>query len=105
MTMACARCHDHKYDPIASKDYDALYSVFNSCEQPDELPVIGQPPDKPRGTNSSARSRKRQLKKQAFRLESTDDLRKPQRLGEYLVLAQGHIATSRAAPSAARRES
>ncbi len=30
MTVACARCHDHKYDPIAQKDYYALAGVFAS---------------------------------------------------------------------------
>jgi hypothetical protein len=28
LTVACARCHDHKYDPISQKDYYALASVF-----------------------------------------------------------------------------
>jgi mono/diheme cytochrome c family protein len=28
LTVACARCHDHKYDPILSKDYYALAGVF-----------------------------------------------------------------------------
>jgi cytochrome c553 len=28
LTVACARCHDHKYDPIAAKDYYALSGVF-----------------------------------------------------------------------------
>ncbi len=30
MTVACARCHDHKFDPIATKDYYALAGVFAS---------------------------------------------------------------------------
>ncbi|HTM49056.1 MAG TPA: PSD1 and planctomycete cytochrome C domain-containing protein [Bryobacteraceae bacterium] len=30
MTVTCARCHDHKYDPISQKDYTALVGVFNS---------------------------------------------------------------------------
>jgi cytochrome c553 len=29
-TISCARCHDHKFDPIATKDYYALYSVLSS---------------------------------------------------------------------------
>jgi len=28
MTVTCARCHDHKYDPIPTKDYYSLYGVF-----------------------------------------------------------------------------
>lgn len=32
LTVACARCHDHKYDPIPSEDYYALAGVFASSE-------------------------------------------------------------------------
>lgn len=28
LTMACARCHDHKFDPLTARDYYALYGVF-----------------------------------------------------------------------------
>ncbi|HEV3006622.1 MAG TPA: DUF1553 domain-containing protein, partial [Pirellulales bacterium] len=37
LTVACARCHDHKYDPITQNDYYALAGVFastNYCEAP-----------------------------------------------------------------------
>jgi hypothetical protein len=33
LTVACARCHDHKYDPISAADYYALYGVFASSEE------------------------------------------------------------------------
>lgn len=34
LTVACARCHDHKFDPIPTSDYYALYGVFkNSAER------------------------------------------------------------------------
>jgi hypothetical protein len=32
LTVACARCHDHKYDPIPTKDYYSLYGVFHGCD-------------------------------------------------------------------------
>jgi hypothetical protein len=32
LTVACARCHDHKFDPILTKDYYSLASIFASTE-------------------------------------------------------------------------
>lgn len=32
LTVSCARCHDHKYDPIPQLDYYSLAGVFRSCE-------------------------------------------------------------------------
>lgn len=42
MTIGCARCHDHKYDPIPSTDYYSLYGVFNSSYEPEMPPLIGE---------------------------------------------------------------
>lgn len=33
LTLACARCHDHKYDPVTVEDYYSLASIFASCRQ------------------------------------------------------------------------
>ena len=33
VTMECARCHDHKYDPISQKDYFQMFAFFNSIEE------------------------------------------------------------------------
>jgi hypothetical protein len=34
LTVACARCHDHKFDPIPTADYYALYGIFKSTAYP-----------------------------------------------------------------------
>jgi hypothetical protein len=33
MTMACARCHNHKYDPISQRDYYKLFAMFNNIPE------------------------------------------------------------------------
>lgn len=41
LTVACARCHDHKFDPVPTKDYYSLYGVFASSHEPSEQPLLG----------------------------------------------------------------
>lgn len=43
LTVTCARCHDHKFDPIPTNDYYSLHGIFNSSDIPGELPVIQRP--------------------------------------------------------------
>ncbi len=91
LTVACARCHDHKYDPIPSKDYYAMYSVFNSSEEPKEMPIIGQPVDKSAVAAYDKKVQEVEAKKQAFRQEVLDDVRKRERLSEYLLFTKNHF--------------
>ena len=37
LTVACAQCHDHKYDPVTQKDYYALAGVFASTDLVDRM--------------------------------------------------------------------
>ena len=40
LTTSCARCHDHKFDPIPTADYYSLYGIFASSEEPYHRPRI-----------------------------------------------------------------
>ena len=40
LTVTCARCHDHKFDPVPQADYYSLYGVFRSCVEPTLRPLI-----------------------------------------------------------------
>lgn len=36
MTMGCAQCHDHKYDPLSQEEYYRLFAIFNQTEDSDK---------------------------------------------------------------------
>ncbi len=38
LTIGCARCHDHKFDPITQREYYQLFAFFDNCDEP-TLPV------------------------------------------------------------------
>src|SRR3712207_6703183 len=40
LTVTCARCHDHKYDPVPIEDYYSLYGVFDNSPEAKVLPVL-----------------------------------------------------------------
>ncbi len=46
LTMACAQCHNHKYDPVSQREYYEMFAVFNQTEDTGNLqtPVVEAPP-------------------------------------------------------------
>src|SRR6185437_4342865 len=48
LSVGCARCHDHKYDPIPSEDYYRLAAVFTTTirSEVEVVPGPGRPPTK-----------------------------------------------------------
>ncbi|HEX4609658.1 MAG TPA: PSD1 and planctomycete cytochrome C domain-containing protein [Urbifossiella sp.] len=42
LTVGCAQCHTHKYDPVTQHDYYRLYAFFDSCDEP-TVPIGGPP--------------------------------------------------------------
>nr|MBA4141158.1 DUF1549 domain-containing protein [Segetibacter sp.] len=43
VSMECAKCHDHKFDPITQKDYYQLFAFFNSVKEVGLESVVGGP--------------------------------------------------------------
>ena len=82
MTLRCARCHDHKFDPVTMKDYYALYGFFESTQYPytgSELFKFGRthrqnlvpllPPEQADPLVDSHRKRQSQLKAEMDKVE------------------------------------
>lgn len=91
LTIACARCHDHKFDPIPIEDYYSLYGVFASSIEPAELPRIpGRvDPDSPEVKEFERKIDEARAARDNFRAdrrdEAADDLR--ERASAYLKAA------------------
>jgi len=88
LTISCARCHDHKYDPIPTADYYGLHGVFASCEEPAEMPKIAgaEPPADLVAAYEKARAEKvaaRTAYGEDLRRKAVEDLRK--RPEDYLL--------------------
>lgn len=46
LTFGCAKCHNHKFDPISQREYYQLYAIFNQSEDndlPDDAPLMPSP--------------------------------------------------------------
>ncbi|MGC3972734.1 MAG: DUF1549 domain-containing protein [Pirellulales bacterium] len=88
LAVTCARCHDHKYDPIPTADYYSLYGVFASCEEPTEMPLLSGmiPPKDLLADYEQARSAKvKELDDYAAGLRDTAEQDLVKRIDEYLL--------------------
>jgi mono/diheme cytochrome c family protein len=93
LTVSCARCHDHKFDPVTAADYYALYGIFHSTRYPwpgieldkkqrDLVPLV--PPDQRAGAEALRKAHdeeQRRLEQEVQRLKDlvkdTPDADKP----------------------------
>lgn len=87
LTVSCARCHDHKYDPIPTRDYYSLAGVFNGS-QLTEAPLV--PPDVVQAYNRGQQQVKEHEERvKAYLQQVAGDLvrEQAQRSEQYLVTA------------------
>jgi hypothetical protein len=81
LTVSCARCHDHKYDPISSKDYYGLYSVFeNSVEKLQWLSDDPSHPDK-----DKFEQKQKELERTLAQVKAAAETQVRERVSEYLA--------------------
>ena len=87
LTVTCARCHDHKFDPIPQQDYYSLYGVFASCEEPEKPPLIGEPEPGAEYEKFKAEHAEKQRAYENFRKEQHQALRAQflTQVGDYLL--------------------
>src|SRR5205814_9296953 len=94
LTVTCARCHDHKYDPIPAADYYSLYGVFASTREPDPLPLIGGAPPA-QVAEYEAELKKRTAELDAFTAKRHAELsaavRQRGEIAKYLLAAQKNV--------------
>lgn len=94
LTVQCARCHDHKYDPIPTADYYSLYGVFSNSREPEEKPLLGPNPDKAKAAEYTEELGKRRKELSDYRAERTAEVMKKlrERVGDYLLAAHDSAA-------------
>ncbi|MBU6238770.1 MAG: DUF1553 domain-containing protein [Planctomycetes bacterium] len=93
MSVGCARCHDHKFDPIPQADYYALAGIFQSTEtyfggsrsqrnrQPSDLIILPIQDREPMQPRLSAEQLKELKKELAEKEKELDEARRAQRTG------------------------
>src|SRR5262249_7722959 len=88
LTVTCARCHDHKFDPITMKDYYGLYGVFASSHEPKDLPLLGAASMPPQYEEYVAERKKRETEQDDFIKSKEEEVRTKLRgqVGDYLLL-------------------
>ncbi len=92
LTVQCARCHDHKYDPIPTEDYYSLYGVFSSSVEPQQLPSIGGSEQTSASLAFEKELQAREAAVDSFLTQKSNDvlngLRSATVVADYLMLAQ-----------------
>ena len=82
LTVGCARCHDHKYDPIPQRDYYRLAAIFATSYNPEDwlLPDDRVLPDVPAALRAEIEAHNAEVERPLEELtKQLEDLRQPYR--------------------------
>ncbi len=97
LTMGCARCHDHKFDPLTAEDYYGLAGVFKSTQTMDNFSVVAKWHERPRATVEQIKSRDEAVQRVASHKQTIEKVKSDatevvlsearQHAGSYLLAA------------------
>ena len=88
LTVTCARCHDHKFDPIPTADYYSLYASIAPSKSPSQLPAIGTVADQNARQQYERQLSELKFKYQQFAREQNEVMRNRLRMQVGLYLAE-----------------
>ncbi|MBL8174853.1 MAG: DUF1553 domain-containing protein, partial [Bryobacterales bacterium] len=84
VTGGCARCHDHKYDPIPTRDYYSLYGIFANSPEPHDPPLLASRSEGPVSEHYRSRLQMRRQQLAEFRQKAVDEYMSEVRAAEPL---------------------
>lgn len=89
LTVGCARCHDHKFDPVTADDFYRMYAYFNSIEEPG---LYSQVPDANRALEpfmqvptTEQKARLAEIDRQLTDLRAAQEVRSPEENAQRLA--------------------
>jgi hypothetical protein len=74
-TISCARCHDHKFDPVSHGDYFALSGIFRSVSTFDNIATVGRVAQRPLATAAEVKRHEEATKAWTARAHELDRAR------------------------------
>ncbi|MDP6718722.1 MAG: DUF1553 domain-containing protein [Pirellulaceae bacterium] len=118
LTLGCARCHDHKFDPLLTSDYYALAGIFKSTKTMENFSVVARWQERPLASAADIQRQQQQQQRAAATIAQIDTLVNSttlevvnddrRQLGDYLLAAERQrkldAATTRLAAIAASSE-
>ncbi|MCH8924342.1 MAG: DUF1549 domain-containing protein [Planctomycetes bacterium] len=92
LTVGCARCHDHKFDPVTTEDYYSLAGILKSTKTMENFSVVARWQERPLAAAEDLKRRETQQKKIDAKKSAIDQIT-GQANNELLAEERKHIET------------